>query len=324
LVTPQVINLNNHIATVNFEIQPYVNYVFIDNIAISLIDNITVNDSVGTKTSLLKKLISTNKSTVQITIPSNTSFKAYWDNVGQWRISEDVSLPFANSIQNSGSTTPTSKVIYDLQQSLQSQIADKVTIEAGKQLSTEDYTTAEKNKLAGITQGAEPNVQSSWTEADTSSDAYIIGKPNLSIYATTTDVNTNLANKVDKVTGKQLSTNDYTTTEKAKLAGLSNYTHPVGAQLTNGLYKITTDSGGNITTGTSVIKSDITSLGIPAQDTTYTDSQSGSGNAVTNVTVVGNVITVQKSSTFVTDDRIQLVTELPVSPVANVLYLIPE
>lgn len=30
-------------------------------------------------------------------------------------------------------------------------------------------------------------------------------------------------NKVDKVEGKQLSTEDYTTAEKSKLAGLSNY-----------------------------------------------------------------------------------------------------
>ena len=34
---------------------------------------------------------------------------------------------------------------------------------------------------------------------------------------------TTVANKVDKITGKGLSTNDYTTTEKNKLAGLSNY-----------------------------------------------------------------------------------------------------
>lgn len=34
------------------------------------------------------------------------------------------------------------------------------------------------------------------------------------------DLNTNLTNKVDKVEGKQLSTNDYTTAEKTKLAGL--------------------------------------------------------------------------------------------------------
>ena len=32
-----------------------------------------------------------------------------------------------------------------------------------------------------------------------------------------------IANKVDKVSGKGLSTNDYTTLEKQKLAGLSNY-----------------------------------------------------------------------------------------------------
>lgn len=32
-----------------------------------------------------------------------------------------------------------------------------------------------------------------------------------------------VANKVDKVGGKQLSTNDYTTPEKHKLAGLNNY-----------------------------------------------------------------------------------------------------
>ena len=37
---------------------------------------------------------------------------------------------------------------------------------------------------------------------------------------------TELSSKVDKVDGKGLSTNDYTTAEKNKLAGLSNYTHP--------------------------------------------------------------------------------------------------
>lgn len=35
-----------------------------------------------------------------------------------------------------------------------------------------------------------------------------------------------LSNKVDIVSGKGLSTNDYTTAEKNKLSGLSNYTHP--------------------------------------------------------------------------------------------------
>lgn len=43
--------------------------------------------------------------------------------------------------------------------------------------------------------------------------------PDISSLATKTELNT----KVDKVSGKGLSTNDYTTVEKNKLASLSNY-----------------------------------------------------------------------------------------------------
>ena len=42
-------------------------------------------------------------------------------------------------------------------------------------------------------------------------------------YATTEAVNTSLAEKVDKVAGKQLTTEDFTTALKQKLEGLSNY-----------------------------------------------------------------------------------------------------
>ena len=42
-------------------------------------------------------------------------------------------------------------------------------------------------------------------------------------------IKSKLDGKVDKVTGKGLSTNDYTTGEKNKLAGLSNYTHPTSS-----------------------------------------------------------------------------------------------
>ena len=61
---------------------------------------------------------------------------------------------------------------------LQDQVDGKVDKVAGKGLSSNDYTTAEKNKLAGI----------------------------------------DMSTKVDKETGKGLSTNDYTTAEKTKLA----------------------------------------------------------------------------------------------------------
>lgn len=45
----------------------------------------------------------------------------------------------------------------------------------------------------------------------------------MSAYYTKSEIDTLLGGKVDKVTGKQLSTEDYTTAEKTKLAGLSNY-----------------------------------------------------------------------------------------------------
>ena len=49
--------------------------------------------------------------------------------------------------------------------------------ETGKGLSSNDYTTTEKNKLAGIAEGAEVNVQSDWNAA--SGDAAILNKPDI-------------------------------------------------------------------------------------------------------------------------------------------------
>ena len=46
-----------------------------------------------------------------------------------------------------------------------------------------NFTNADATKLSGIEAGAEVNVQSDWSEADSSSDAYIQNKPDLSIYA---------------------------------------------------------------------------------------------------------------------------------------------
>jgi uncharacterized protein (TIGR02145 family) len=54
-------------------------------------------------------------------------------------------------------------------------LATKVDKEAGKGLSTNDYTTAEQTKLAGIAAGAEVNVNANWSA--TSGDAQILNKP---------------------------------------------------------------------------------------------------------------------------------------------------
>lgn len=63
-----------------------------------------------------------------------------------------------------------------------------------------NYTDADKSKLAGIEAGAEANVQSDWTESDTTSDAYIQHKPDLSVYATDAELSAGLATKQDTLT----------------------------------------------------------------------------------------------------------------------------
>lgn len=80
--------------------------------------------------------------------------------------------------------------------------------DGNKVLSTNDYTTDEKTKLAGIAEGA-TNVTVDTALSSTSTNP-VQNKA----------VNTALGNKVDKVSGKGLSTNDYTTDEKTKLAGI--------------------------------------------------------------------------------------------------------
>lgn len=161
--------------------------------------------------------------------------------------------------------------------------ANKVDKAAGKQLSTNDYTTDEKNKLAAIAAGAQVNVIESvkvdgvaqtvtnkainidlsafakktdiasaynykgskatysalpttgntvgdvWNVEDTgmnyawtgSAWDALGGSVDLSGYMTTEQVNAALGNKVDKVSGKGLSKNDFTDAYKTKLDGLS-------------------------------------------------------------------------------------------------------
>lgn len=118
-------------------------------------------------------------------------------------------------------------------------VTNLVEKEQGKGLSTEDFTTAEKTKLAGIETGAEVNVQSDWGQSDSTADDFIKNKPTFGSAANynvgsdiipygtellpSGTIYSALLGKVNKVTGKRLSTEDYTTAEKNKLAGLSNY-----------------------------------------------------------------------------------------------------
>jgi hypothetical protein len=69
--------------------------------------------------------------------------------------------------------------------------ANKVDKISGKGLSSNDYTTAEQTKLAGIAEGAEVNVQADLLQEDDTQDDFVKGKesiglrtdPQIEIYA---------------------------------------------------------------------------------------------------------------------------------------------
>lgn len=163
-------------------------------------------------------------------------------------------------------------------------------------------------------------------------------------------------NKVDKVSGKGLSTNDYTTTEKNKLAGIENgankYTHPVYNSKESGLYKVTVDNTGHISSVQDVTKEDITALGIKEyQHPTYDQKAIGlykiavddtghvnQTSAVTKEDItafgipeVADVNTVFNNAKEYTDQSIldyepyaiEVVDELPTTGESRTFYLIP-
>lgn len=114
-----------------------------------------------------------------------------------------------------------------------------------------NFTTILKDKLNGIANGAEVNVQANWNETDVNSDAYIKNKPSIPTktselqndsnyvidknYVHTDNNYTNadktsvgtIKDKVDKVEGKGLSTNDLTDALKKQYdeAVVDKHTH---------------------------------------------------------------------------------------------------
>ena len=112
-----------------------------------------------------------------------TTEKTGWEFLGNKHVEVDLTGYY--------NKTQVDKAIEDSEARSTAAVALKVDKVDGKQLSTNDYTTAEKQEVAKI------------------------------------------ANKVDKVEGKQLSTEDYTTAEKTKLQGVAananNYVHPTTA-----------------------------------------------------------------------------------------------
>ncbi|MDD3040020.1 hypothetical protein [Bacteroides sp.] len=125
----------------------------------------------------------------------------------------------------------------------------------------------------------------------------------LNIFQTKTDANTSLGTKVDKIDGKGLSTNDYTTTEKTKLGGVST-----GAQVNvietvkvNGVSQTVTTKAVNLTVPTNT-----------TQLTNGSDFQTGSQ-------VQSSITTALSGITGISFD---IVASLPTTGVNGTIYLL--
>lgn len=98
-------------------------------------------------------------------------------------------------------------------------LANKVDKVNGKGLSSNDYSTSDRQKLASIEAGAQVNVPSDWNA--TIGAARILNKPDLSNFVSQQTIDAALAGKVDKVEGKGLSTNDYTAEDKTRVMSIT-------------------------------------------------------------------------------------------------------
>lgn len=138
------------------------------------------------------------------------------------------------------------------------ELGKKVDKEAGKSLSANDFTTVLLTKLNGIATSATKN----------QTDAYLLDRTKhtgAQPTSTITGLDAALGTKVDKVTDKGLSTNDYTTVEKTKLTGIA-----VGA--TKNRTDVATDSLINTR------EPKVTGKGLSTND--YTDADRNKLNAI--------------------------------------------
>lgn len=107
---------------------------------------------------------------------------SYNDLTNKLKAGSGVTITSDNTINTSVDLSGVTNSISELDSKIEAEISratiaesNKVDKIVGKGLSTNDYTTAEKNKLNGIAAGAEVNVQSDWNAV--SGDAMILNKP---------------------------------------------------------------------------------------------------------------------------------------------------
>ena len=166
-----------------------------------------------------------------------------------------------------------------------SNIQTQLNNKAGKSAATTSVaglmSSTDKSKLDGIATGANNYTHPTYTART--------GKPTanatpafggtFTVSQITSDGTGHVTGATDRtitipsIAASQSAAGLMSAADKTKLDGIASgatkYSHPTYTSKTSGLYKITVDGTGHVSSATAVAKSDITALGIPSSDTTY-------------------------------------------------------
>ena len=215
------------------------------DVGLSNVDNTSDMDkpiSTAVQTALNGKV---DNSRVLTDVPSNAKFTD--------TTYSEISTSEIDAGTSSTRRTITGRRVKYILDKIQDWLNNKVDKIEGKGLSTEDYTSAEKTKLSGIESGANkythPSTHSASMITETTTKRFVSDAEKntwntVTSKADLTYVNTELNKKVDKISGKGLSTEDYTSAEKTKLSGIE-----AGAEVNQNAFS-------NIKVGTTTIAAD--------------------------------------------------------------------
>lgn len=240
----------------------------------------------------------------QIYYNTTTNKAMVWDgsNWIPWEVGASIQ-PASNTPQMDGTAAVGTSVKYAREDHVHPSDTTKVDKVSGKGLSTNDYTTTDKNKLAGIEAGAQVNDPVDTAMSSSSTNA--------------------VQNKVIKAyVDSAVGAVDAMRFKGTIGTGGDVTTLPTSGVKVGDTYRVITAgtyAGETCEVGDLIIATATTPTWTVAQtniDGAITDVETtGNGNAVTSVTKNGNKITANKGSTFLTSHRTY--TQFTGKPTAN-------
>lgn len=232
-----------------------------------------INNAVTNKADKIDLTNHVNNNSVHVTIADRD----------KWNAKQDI-LTIDSALSNSSINPVQNKVIYN---SLDAKV-DKID---GKGLSTNDFTNEYKTKVDNLVSGGSgytppPSgvVPGTYRKVTVNLEGAVTAGSNdiLTIAEGGTGATTaaGALSNLGITTATQSLNGLLSSTDKKKIDGIASganlYVHPTYTAKSSGLYKITVDGLGHVSAATAVAKSDITALGIPETNTTYSQATSNS------------------------------------------------